>query len=260
MIKELQRIQNEDRLAQALNLLEPKSVDAPLTRVGSKSDGGYVMIDHLEGGVVYSFGVGGNSWWDMVMESKGYHVYMYDHTVDGIVKDRKPYEVPEGQNLFFHKLGIGSKNTKTLRTVDQLIIDNGHEEQQGMILQCDIEGSEWDVFSNLSQVTLSKFDQILLEFHTLDRALIDDVFYSKMYRTFEVLAEQFIPFHVHGNNCTKPPSFKVNGKVVPTTLEVSFVNRDFASVTDQIPRFPTELDFPNRPSNPEIELGTFRWK
>ncbi|MEK9826262.1 MAG: hypothetical protein VW395_08315, partial [Methylotenera sp.] len=58
------------------------------------------------------------------------------------------------------------------------IIDNGHEEQQGMILQCDIEGSEWDVFSNLSQVTLSKFDQILLEFHTLDRALIDDVFYT----------------------------------------------------------------------------------
>lgn len=260
MIKQLQMIQNEDRMVDALRLLRPVAIDLPLVRKGSKSDGGYVMADHFkQGKVIYSFGVGGNSWWDMVMEAMGFTVYMYDHTVDGIEKDGKPYEVPLGQKLYFHKIGIGSKNTKNMRTIDQLLVDNNHHHEHNMILQCDIEGSEWDIFPSVSQETLSHFDQILVEFHTLDRGLTDDVFYKKMYKTFEALTEQFYPFHVHGNNCTVPPEFKIKGKTVPTTLEVSFINKKVAMPTDEVIKFPTDLDFPNRPSNPEIILGNFRW-
>lgn len=260
MIDDLKIIQNENRMVEALRLLKPMSIDAPLTRIGSKGDGGYIMVDDFDHpGVIYSFGVGGNSWWDMVMESKGYHVYMYDHTVDYIEKDGLPYVVPEGQNLFFNKIGIGSNNTNKIRTVQQLIEDNNHHDQNNMILQCDIEGSEWKVFANISQQTLSHFSQILVEFHTLHKGFDDNTFYENMYNAFKNLTEQFVPFHVHGNNCSVPPSFKVKGKTVPTTLEVSFVNKNIVSTTKEIPIFPTELDFPNRRNNPEIELEDFRW-
>jgi len=260
MIDNLKSIQNENRMVEALRFLRPVSIDASLTRIGSKGDGGYVMVDSFDQpSNIYSFGVGGNSWWDMVMETKGYHVYMYDHTVDYIEKDGLPYEVPEGQNLFFNKIGIGNKTTNKLKTVQQIIEDNEHQNKNDMILQCDIEGSEWEVFANISQNTLSHFSQILLEFHTLHKGIDDDLFYENMYNSFKNLTEQFIPFHVHGNNCSVPPFFTVKGKIVPTTLEVSFVNKNIVSITKEIPTFPTELDFPNRRNNPEIELGTFRW-
>ena len=260
MYDQLKAIQSEPRMKEALQYVRPVFIDKKLVRLGSRHDGGYIVAeDLLNSGVSYSLGVGGNSWFDMVLESKGYSVYMYDHTQPHIIKDGKQYTVPKNQNLFFNKIGIDSYNHGNFKTINQIIEDNGHTEETNMLLQCDIEGSEWDIFSEISQDTLTRFSQILVEFHTLYENMVDDVKYNKMLASFKNLAENFVPFHVHGNNCTIPPVFKINGKKVPNTLEVSYVRKDLVNVLEGIPVFPTELDNPNHKGRPDINLGEFKW-
>lgn len=260
MLNQLKAIQSESRMKEALRYVKPVFIDKDLIRLGSRHDGGYVLAeDLLNSGISYSLGVGGNSWFDMVLESKGYSAYLYDHTQDHIIKDGKEYIIPEDQNIFFNKIGIDSYNHHNFKTIDQIIKDNKHTKETNMLLQCDIEGSEWDIFSHISQSTLTKFSQILVEFHTLYENMVDDTKYDKMLASFKNLAENFVPFHVHGNNCSIPPTFKIDGKNVPNTLEVSYARKDLVEILEGTPVFPTKLDSPNHRAKPDIELGTFTW-
>ena len=260
MLDQLKAIQSESRMKEALRYVKPVFIDKNLIRLGSRHDGGYVLAeDLLNSGISYSLGVGGNSWFDMVLESKGYSAYLYDYTQDHIIKDGKEYIIPEDQNIFFNKIGIDSYNHGNFKTIDQIIKDNKHTKETNMLLQCDIEGSEWDIFSHISQSTLTKFSQILIEFHTLYENMVDDIKYNKMLTSFKNLAENFVPFHVHGNNCSIPPTFKIDGKDVPNTLEVSYARKDLVEILEGTPVFPTKLDSPNHRAKPDIELGTFTW-
>ena len=260
MLNQLKAIQSESRMKEALRYVKPVFIDKDLIRLGSRHDGGYVLAeDLLNSGISYSLGVGGNSWFDMVLESKGYSAYLYDHTQNHIIKDGKEYIIPEDQNIFFNKIGIDSYNHHNFKTIDQIIKDNKHTKETNMLLQCDIEGSEWDIFSHISQSTLTKFSQILVEFHTLYENMVDDTKYDKMLASFKNLAENFVPFHVHGNNCSVPPTFKIDGKDVPNTLEVSYARKDLVEILEGTPVFPTKLDSPNHRAKPDIELGTFTW-
>ena len=108
-----------------------------LVRVGCNNDGGYIMLDDFGGGIAYSFGIAGDVSWDKDMASRGYDVYMYDHTIDGLPED----------NPRFHwsKLGIsdGMTHDGRLKSLEELIASNGHEGKHNMILKMDVEGAEW---------------------------------------------------------------------------------------------------------------------
>ena len=52
-----------------------------------------------------------------------------------------------------------------LKTLPQLMKENGHSEENNMILKLDIESHEWKVFQNLPLNILSKFKYIVGEFH-----------------------------------------------------------------------------------------------
>ena len=48
-----------------------------------KHDGGYILLDDFhEGSIAYSFGISTDVTWDKEMASRGYDVFMYDHTID----------------------------------------------------------------------------------------------------------------------------------------------------------------------------------
>ena len=75
-------VQREIRAA--LSLLTPKkAVGYNKVRVGRDFDGGYIMVDQLDGApVCYSIGVGFDASWDLEMAFRGCQVYQYDPTVD----------------------------------------------------------------------------------------------------------------------------------------------------------------------------------
>ena len=135
-----------------------------LTRTGQDNDGGYVMLDDFPGGIAYSFGICGDVSWDKYMAARGYDIFMYDHTIDGL---------PE-ENARFHwsKLGIvdGVTNDDRLKDLEELISRNGHENQRDMILKMDVEGAEWGFFERVKPETLSQFSQMTFEFHEIVNA------------------------------------------------------------------------------------------
>lgn len=227
-------------------LLRLGGVDKDFVRVGAPNDGGYVMVDDLDGQedkIAYSFGINNDVSWDTDMADKGYEIYMYDHTIDCL---------PEERNAFhFFKKGIAdySRNEEKLETLECIILQNGHQNKQHMILKMDVEGAEWDFLNNVRYETLDQFDQIVLELHYM----LDTNGINTKESALKRLNRSHRLAHIHANN---------NGDVAyieeipyPDTLEATFVKRDKYKECAYNGVLPAECDSPCWRAFPEIILG-----
>ena len=216
-----------------------------LTRIGSKGNAGYVMLDDFNGEkIAYSFGIGDDVVWDKDMASRGYDVFMYDHTIDGL---------PE-QNPRFHwsKLGIadGIAQDERLRTLDELLTQNHHENKHNMILKMDVEGAEWGFLRQTSSETLSRFSQVIFEFHAVN----DLKDYELILEGLKKLNQTHKLVHLHANNWGY--HLEIGGKNFPTTYEVSYVLKDKYNVVDDYdPDLPLDLDSQGSIYIPDCKLG-----
>jgi hypothetical protein len=258
MLSELKLLLADDnKLINVLKYLNPrKPKNVTLFRVGNECDGGYVMLSELikKNSISYSFGVGGaTSWEDQISKEFNNKIYMYDHTINGINSS--------DPNFIWKKIGIGKTDSGNINTIETIIKNNKHENETDMTLQCDIEGSEWDIFIDTPQETLCQFAQMNVEMHWLSSMLTDDIKYpdgyEKIFETLKKLRENFTPFHIHGNNYR--PAFNVGGKVCGDVIEVSYVRNDLVEFSDEDVVFPTSLDRPNKRNRPDIKLGNFKW-
>ncbi len=233
-----------------LRHLEPKKVVGfEKKRVGSPGDGGYVQIDDLEGiRHAFSFGVSDNDSWDLAMAEAGVPVEQFDHSIE-----RAPSSHPL---LRFHRKMISADATDETATLPDLVATYSTSSDPDLILKIDIEGCEWDVFDRASDAVLSKFTQIMCEFHDLSR-LIDPEFQARAMRVLTKLVATFAPVHVHGNNCCGLSN--VANIPLPDVLEITFANRRRYAFVDNTEVFPTPLDAPSDDRIPDIALGSFRF-
>lgn len=218
-------------------------------RLGSEGDGGYVMLDDFKDvTAALSYGTDTNADWDMAMVERGIPVWQYDHSIE-----RAPIE---HEKIAWQKKMIVPKPQDGCATISQTL-ENAHvSKPETAILKIDIEGAEWDVFSEASPSDLACFTQILVEFHYFDHCN-EDRFLRRAHDAISKLAKQFGVFHVHANNWS--PLVEVSGVWFPGTLEVSFASRaryEFQP-TDEL--FPTEIDQPCNPFLPDVWLGSFRF-
>lgn len=241
-----------------LSMISPKTPKSERVRIGPDKDGGYVLLnDLLTGNVAYSFGVGRSSEFERRMAQRGYVNYMYDHTVNG------PVDV-SGAHFVFKKIGVSDTDGPNMRTIETIIEENAHQNVNDIVLQCDVEGAEFDIFTNTPQSVLKQFSQIIIEYHFIDKCIMDVgrfetgmYTYDRMRSTFESLSKNFTPYHVHGNNWLG--AFTVDGKVVPEVIEVSYVRSDLVEFSSDKTKFPTRFDSPNARGRADIELGEFSW-
>ena len=218
-----------------------------LVRTGREHDGGYILINDFHAGdIAYSFGISNDVSWDKDMASRGCEIFMYDHTIDAL---------PE-ENSRFHwsRLGIADGTTQDdrLKTLDELIRMNHHEDKSSMILKMDVEGAEWGFFQQVSSETLSQFSQMTFEFHGIpshsDPELVLSVF-RKINRTHQLV-------HLHANNNGNYISF--GHKKFCSLFEMTFALRSQYTFTEDYDvSLPIRIDSVNIPTLPEIELG--RW-
>lgn len=246
-----------------LSKFTPKETNKQKIRIGQAGDGGYVLLDMFnENGIVYSFGVGGSHRFEQDMATRGYTSYMYDHTVSGS-------SIPKDPHYIFHRKGLAAVDSDNMRSIPTILKENGHTSRNDIILQCDIEGGEWDIFSDIDQKYLMCFSQICIEFHSLNKCILDmDHFkrgrmdhwrFAKMKTTMEALSQNFTAYHIHGNNVRNPGYFKVRGQNVPEVIEVSFVRNDLVEFSEGTTLYPTHLDSANNPKKPDIVLDKFAW-
>lgn len=234
-----------------LSLLHPLGVSCGKVRTGGPHDGGYVMAnDFRDNRIAYSIGVGPQVEWDVEMANRGLHIYQYDHTVEGL-----PAQHP---NFHYAKIGIGPDlSDPELVTLERMLEDNEHVDEENMLLKIDVEGAEWDVFDKMSSNTLAKFDQVVVEYHGFE-FLGQDSFRTRADRVFQVLNHTHQVIHIHGNNYAN--FAMIQNIPVPHVLEVSYARKGRFEFCESTDVFPTHLDEPCRWDEPDLYLGDFKYK
>lgn len=232
-----------NKLKKVLHIKKVK--DYPLIRIGTPDkDGGYIMVDNFgKSNIAYSFGICDDINWDNDMATKGYEIFMYDHTIENL-----PHENP---NFHFFKSGISgiANQQKLLNTLEHYIYINKHENCENMILKMDVEGYEWDFLSTVKEKTLKQFDQIVLELHQLLASNNNKLeLLEKLNRTHQLI-------HIHPNNCSM--ALQIGELIFADTIEVTYINKDNYKTFDSEIILPIELDKPNDLTREDIMLGSW---
>ena len=239
---------SSDYYSELHNLLHIAEVEGfDFVRIGRDNDGGYILLnDFQEGGTAYSFGISSDVSWDKDMALRGYDVFMYDHTIDSLPEDNSRF------HWFKQGISDGTDTDDRLTTLEELIRRNHHEDKRNMILKMDVEKAEWGFLENVSAETLTKFRQIVLEFHGLNEPEYTAQILSalrKLNRTHQLV-------HIHGQNHGYYVSW--GGHVFCNQIEATYVLRDAYTLNNNIDvSLPITIDMPAHADIPEVRLGSW---
>jgi hypothetical protein len=92
---------------------------------------------------------------------------------------------------------------------------------------------------------------MVLEFHNFHN-LNNIEYYNLVNITIEKIRESFEPVHLHANNFAS--IHNVNGVLMPSIFEVTFLRKDRGKHTNQLKTLPHLLDQPNNPATEELVL------
>ena len=196
-------------------LLKPKNYEGPVQRIGGDSDGGYVIPKLQYMGVV-SPGTGNHFEFENHFAQNGVNVICIDGSVS------RPEDLfPTA--IFIEKFLAKSADLNTEVSLSE-IVENFFPLSHNLLLQCDIEGAEWDIFVNCDRELLSRFAVITLEIHYLNR-LLDRVFLENFYLNFiSKFQDKFVVINCHPNNAGE--DFYIGLRRYPEILELTLINRD----------------------------------
>lgn len=226
--------QGADQLSVLLQYLKPfRVVGREKIRFGSDGDGGYVLLNDLDGiERVFSLGIADDATFDLAWAQRGVVVHQFDPV--------KPESLPVHSRFSFFQ--------KCVEKIEDLDLLPGNRQ----VLKIDIEGAEWDFFDAASEEQLRSFRQITGEFHRFDyfhkpewqeRALR---VLAKLNRTHQLI-------HIHGNNAAD--SFFADDIEVPILLELTYVLRSEYEFCETGELFPGAWDCPNAADRADYDLA-----
>jgi hypothetical protein len=222
---------SREQISRFLVSVRPIRTEHSLIRIGGDADGGYLVPDDLGGiSVCFSPGVAATCDFEEACARRGIRSFMADYSVDG----------PPTQNPFFHfeKKYLGARNDAQFTTLESWVDRNAPGETD-MLLQMDIEGSEYPVLLSASRETLRRFRTIVVEFHSLE-LLAERSGFQLIDLAFARLTEDFDVVHAHVNNCTSVQRYK--GFDLPPVMEFTFHRKDRSSSRAAATEFPHQLD------------------
>ena len=209
------------------NYLYPRKILGKKRKLyGTNNDGGYVLLEDLNDiKIAYSFGIGPSVDFDNELANNNIDVYMYDHTITKL-----PFQ---NQKFHYFHTGLSRKTNieKNLKSLEQLIEDNGHLNEKNMILKIDIEYNEWESLIDVPDNLLKQFKYILIEFHFKD----DFDLYKKVLKK---LNKNHQIFYIHCNLCSKVKI--IDDLLLCTSLEVSYIIKEGNIFTKDDTIYPVE--------------------
>ena len=220
--------------------------------IGAKRDGGYVLLDDFKNiKIAYSFGIKNNIHFDKALADKGIDVYMYDHTIDHL-----PFN-----NSKFHwkKIGISGIQfeNENLKTLEHIIIENGHSLEKNMILKMDVEHFEWYTIYDLKDDILKQFKYIAIEFHF--KSKINESESKLYYNVLKKLQKTHQSFYFRCNGSRSWVVTFGNNRICKI-LEVSYILKEGNTFIKDESIYPIyEFDYLKPNSNEyEINLNLFK--
>ncbi len=242
-------------------ILFPKYYIKDLIRVGSQSDGGYVISNKIirKADYLLSFGLGDNFRFETDLKKKNpkCKIYVYDHTINFFywtkhffywlwksIRFRKYLKFLTFINyvLFFkikknkhHRIKISKINCSLAKTLQINKINH-----KKTILKIDIDGGEYSIINEIKNYN---FLGLIIEFENAHQNMKKIINFVKNNKNLTII-------HIHGNN------FLPTIKNIPQALEISFINTAFINKKLKNYRsYPiADLDFPNNIMKKDIKL------
>lgn len=230
----VQRVTKPERIKEVLEQLFPRKTKSKLIRMGGNGDGGYLIPNDLEGiSSCFSPGVSDVSQFERECLEKKIKVFMADYSVNEPNLDKSLYD------FSFTKKFIGAFKDDKFISINHWIKKNLKKEDGDLILQMDIEGSEYHSLLSLSEDLLSKFRIIIVEFHHLE-SLWNPHFFEIFEATILKLLENHSCIHIHPNN-----SYGIEERFslkIPRILEMTFYRKDRGVSEEYETNYPNPLD------------------
>lgn len=231
-----------------MNYLTVYTTNHTKTRVGSATDGGYVVLEGA--GLTYdcllSCGISDNIDFeiDFLQRHPNVPCHAFDGTVEGL-----PQPHP---SIHFVKQNIGHAVTATTTNMHTLL-----ETHRDIFLKMDIETYEFPWLLSLKPKHFHNIKQIVMEFH-FPFTEVPHIGYHMLpvdkMRVFQLLAETHDLVHLHGNNCCGTVMYE--GIVVPNVFECTFIRKtDHVRTGLSADPIPGPLDKINVPTCGDIYLN-----
>jgi len=259
---EIRRSITRDRIIGFFNELHPANFGFELIRIGNDYDGGYLIPNDLVGvNKCISPGVGKSINFEKFLVTKyGIKSFLADPTVN--------ISEPLPSAIKFHQIAIGhSSETNQIIdmesgkrsdfnsvTLERFINENTDSEEFDLLLQMDIENTEYLALLVSEPKILEKFRVMIIEFHSIPSIFEEKYFIEIIKPLFNKINQIFYVAHIHANNVAKP--VKILNFKIPHGLEVTFHNRN--RIKNRQGSYIEEtyniLDKPCDPSKPEVYL------
>lgn len=223
-------------LAALISRLRPKDVGGGLFRLGGNRDGAYLLPkqDLVEIDGCISPGVGHSITFEKDLnELLGTKTVLVDPGGEEISS-----QLPNSTHIkkFLSGRNIGDSSFLTLEDVT----DEHFPEAKNLLLQMDIEGSEYGVLLSANKQLLSRFLIIIIEFHDINRWKKSTLFETFYKPSIQNLLTSHSPVHLHPNSYCG--SFRLKGTRLPQVFELTLIRNDSPNLCDYFSHLPNELD------------------
>ena len=233
----------------AIQLMVPVGCSRELIRIGGDGDGAYLLPNDLEGiAACFSPGVADVCGFEAELADRfGIPSYLCDASVTG-----DNLGLQDGAHWFSRKW-LGSFDGAETQSLDHWVLASDHAEAGDLLLQMDIEGSEYRSLLAVSDSVLSRFRIVVLELHGLAGLQSSRFLNTLFLPTLHKLHRHFDCVHAHANNCCG--SLDLCGVDVPQVIELTFYRRAANAAARQPVQVPHPLDVLNVPDLPPLLLG-----
>jgi hypothetical protein len=235
------------------SLLETKLDSFPknLIRLGSKNDGGYVLVEKSFGdSLLVSLGIGDNLDFELDWIKHGGRVVAFDGTISKIPK-KFLSAINKDTNFIWVKKNVcmqGDNESLSINKAIELAREYFPRSDKNSILKIDIESSEWDAINEISEDNIRVFDQLIVELHNLVSLAFSENLKLKL--SLSKLHDNFELIWVHENNFA--PRFTSKSHVMYDVLETTWINKNSAIINYESDKkvYPDHLNAPNDPKFP----------
>lgn len=232
-------------LQELISRIRPVKSSFELIRVGGESDGGYLVPDDLEG-IRYCLSPGVDQIADFEKDllRRGIRSHLADYSV---------VSPPPGLDFAsFTRKFLGAVTHQNHISMADWCKDLGLDDESGdLLLQMDIEGSEYEVLLTMAEELLARFRIMVIEFHNIE-SWGQQHFFALVAAAFSRLLEHFNVVHIHPNNAMG--LVNLGGIVAPRVFEVTFHRKDRGEILGNADTFPHPLDRPNLQDRPDLVL------
>ena len=226
-----------------LEYIHVSECDLEKIRIGSISDGGYVIVGDIQYDVLISCGISDDVTFENAMLEKYDKLicYAFDGTIEKL-------PVNSNSKIQFIKKNIANAEGENTTNLIYLF-----ESNDNIFLKMDIETNEFQWLEIMSNEHLLKCKQIVMEFHFAfnNSEYADSIFRHFSYQInmerrincLKKIAETHYLVHFHPNNCCGTVIF--NNIEIPNVFECTYIRKDLCKYV-----------YPNKSSIPNPQFDT----